>query len=1168
MMKIIRLLLIAILLLIPFVSADPPEVTSINITYGTNYTVDYGTADADGDSVTTYIEWFVNRNSILNTYLPFDDNSTCSDEYEYNPDVDSCDAKTQDISIEESIWVYNTTYISNGGRNNSGVFDWDGIGTISGIQQSYIVSNTTYLTIDHDENFTLSMWVYPKGFLLDDDNGNTLAYAKEYLNIFYAEWRNLSEARGDRDIRRMGMVNETFVCELLVQNSSSAQGTAFFLQLYYNYSKTNLNTWSHIACSFNGTAGNMYFNGSLVDTYPFVGWGNNQTYLPQNFRQHQMDSFFGQTVTISGEEYSLNFAEWNGSIDDIRYYDRALSNEQIAELFNENDSILVEQEIGSDENWGVCITAYDGTSYGTKRCTGAVSSPAFSTISVFPYYTNGNGNVDGSVALQLNITDDYFGSTKWCNFSVWNPSNTTIIDNKKGNNLTETTWNTSTFNATTSGSWSWNVSCSDDFNNSFEYEGQFGVGIQNEINHFGVMGNTTINITFTENENHTINIGIPEIANVSSVYLNLSGYNKHFYCLQDKPNVSYYCEGVDMPSDGSYWFTTHGGITDWDGSPHQCFDSDYTTNCGSFNQVNSLFINYSKPKNVIGGSLNFTSLIGASWVNFSYSIPDSCWNWDTSVVALNLTLSGHKILGGMGNCRNTTGWQTLYSGEEENHSFALEIDMEWEINLTHPSNTWLEVGTPDGTYEWEVVDNFSIAHNQTRDFGASINSYLSSCSSGVGNTSTNNCSVPFLFHSGTSGIVNLNLINITYDWKPLIVTNVSNPEFAGYGDEITLQVNVSDLNAGEYISYCNFSANDPNGNAVLSYENASNIDNNLWNSTAFVANVTGIYTWNVSCVNSIGLSSFATSRFSSNDSTPPTIIINLPTNGAEYTSSSVLLDINVTDDLILDERCIYQIDSGGNTTIDCSGSTTLSLGDGTHTIRVYGYDVSGNENFTEISILVNAIHGGASTSGGSGGGKIYVSSLDKNFSIKSELGSDDIQLIITANEVKEFTFLVKNTGDETLTLNFQCVNSDICDWVTFEKDEITIQPSTFPTEIKGYIDVPTVEHYSKFNFNILATTQQGKQALLVVDLVSYPSFGILSSLSDVFTESTEISIKAWKPDSRSLNIPNVIFFAVMVLILLGVLSQIDTSSRNKIILLISGIIFIFIINIGIIEFFG
>ena len=89
------------------------------------------------------------------------------------------------------------------------------------------------------------------------------------------------------------------------------------------------------------------------------------------------------------------------------------------------------------------------------------------------------------------------------------------------------------------------------------------------------------------------------------------------------------------------------------------------------------------------------------------------------------------------------------------------------MDPSFPNNTWLEVGTEDGIYEWQHTGIFNLTNNKTADFSARINNFLSICTADT----FGNCSIPFKIHSDITGIIDYYGIKISYnDTQAPIVT--------------------------------------------------------------------------------------------------------------------------------------------------------------------------------------------------------------------------------------------------------------------------------------------------------------------------------------------------------------------------------------------------------------
>ena len=85
-----------------------------------------------------------------------------------------------------------------------------------------------------------------------------------------------------------------------------------------------------------------------------------------------------------------------------------------------------------------------------------------------------------------------------------------------------------------------------------------------------------------------------------------------------------------------------------------------------------------------------------------------------------------------------------------------EENVTWIIgNFTN--NPYLEVGTPDGTQEWNVTGEF-FNNSEVTDFSTEINNYLSTCN----NDSVGNCQIPLLLHGDTLGGIQATTLEVNY----------------------------------------------------------------------------------------------------------------------------------------------------------------------------------------------------------------------------------------------------------------------------------------------------------------------------------------------------------------------------------------------------------------------
>jgi len=96
------------------------------------------------------------------------------------------------------------------------------------------------------------------------------------------------------------------------------------------------NAWTHIAITANATALKIYLNGSLDSTH---------TISSLNFDSSGNAGFIGSWIT--GTDY-----EFDGSIDQLRIFNKAISAAEVTQLYNENSSTFKKVDIFNDATDG------------------------------------------------------------------------------------------------------------------------------------------------------------------------------------------------------------------------------------------------------------------------------------------------------------------------------------------------------------------------------------------------------------------------------------------------------------------------------------------------------------------------------------------------------------------------------------------------------------------------------------------------------------------------------------------------------------------------------------------------------------------------------------------------------------------------------------------------
>ncbi|MFA6088952.1 MAG: immunoglobulin-like domain-containing protein [Candidatus Woesearchaeota archaeon] len=149
-----------------------------------------------------------------------------------------------------------------------------------------------------------------------------------------------------------------------------------FLSGFHSTYDTN---WHHVVVGFNQSTGFLYLDGVLVDNKTISGKpGNGLGNL-----------YIGKAP--------MDSKIFNGSIDEVRIYDYALSHEQIVALYDNNlNQKIVSNEISIGETWQCKGTGFDSNSVGFTYSSNIFTSPDPSIIpdTTPPIITlNGESNV-------------------------------------------------------------------------------------------------------------------------------------------------------------------------------------------------------------------------------------------------------------------------------------------------------------------------------------------------------------------------------------------------------------------------------------------------------------------------------------------------------------------------------------------------------------------------------------------------------------------------------------------------------------------------------------------------------------------------------------------------------------------------------------------------------
>jgi len=296
-----------------------PSVDSIllNSTFGTNYTFEDLTvyteySDPENDSVRLIYDWRVNDTPISLYNIPFEG-------HDGNESIETEDYSGVNIDLDVKGAIWNST----GGYDAKGAYYFDGTG-------DYIEDPMGGNQLNGLSALTLSVWV--KSSVTGVDNGIIYTHVPDGTDSGISLRYDVSGANG-------GGTN-------VIKAAVSVEGVDQQIESSNNIQTTE---WQNIVFVWNsGEQLKLYING-ILDT-------------PTANDAPQTGNLTSTTRFIMGvgAKDTLNVSGWNGFIDEVKLYRRALSPEQIMMIYENRSDIIVSNETQVSDIWSVEVTPNDG----------------------------------------------------------------------------------------------------------------------------------------------------------------------------------------------------------------------------------------------------------------------------------------------------------------------------------------------------------------------------------------------------------------------------------------------------------------------------------------------------------------------------------------------------------------------------------------------------------------------------------------------------------------------------------------------------------------------------------------------------------------------------------------------------------------------------------------
>lgn len=315
--------------------------------------------------------------------------------------------------VNNTVWLYygNLGTCQEGFGNVNNLWNQTGVALTSHFAINSINSSSFLDSAGNDQNFT-KIGTLPSvstplgmGWQKIGTSGNyPIAFGNKINNWPTGSitlWYNVSSFAGSVDQMLVVRGNNTGTTPDLVMdiatNSPSCSldntGTRAFNAAY----DVAINTWHMITCTWNTTGLFMYDNGNFITSAAFT------TGLPNNLFLNQ--------ITL-GEQIGVATNQFNGSMSDIAFYNRTLSDQEIQLIYNSTNtwnSVEVFVNGTPDSNPTITVRAFDELTnlqiYFNATFSNGTSTFSFPTTA---QYSNGSNNFTQGISTATFQNASYY----------------------------------------------------------------------------------------------------------------------------------------------------------------------------------------------------------------------------------------------------------------------------------------------------------------------------------------------------------------------------------------------------------------------------------------------------------------------------------------------------------------------------------------------------------------------------------------------------------------------------------------------------------------------------------------------------------------------------------------------------------------------------------------
>lgn len=276
--------------------------------------------------------------------------------------------------------------------------------------------------------------------------------------------------------------------------------------------------------------------------------------------------------------------------------------------------------------------------------------------------------------------------------------------------------------------------------------------------------------------------------------------------------------------------------------------------------------------------------------------------------------------------------------------------------------------------------------------------------------------------------------------------------------------------------------------------------------------------WNCNVSNTNGISSFATSNYTLNTDTNPSLTIDSP--NASISERNFTISITISDYHGID-TCYYNITPGAlwlesgniilNLTTNLSNSSVST--DGNYVLYVTCNDTNNNLNITSLNFEVDTTPptGNVTPTGGGGssGGTTVIIGGEAQWTMETRSGGTKYQFEMFPGSIRKSEIAFENTGASIQDITLSC-EGDLCDYLFFESQTITLPVSLdFKTYHEFEISLPEDFQFTEDSYitNIIATDTANNVQALTIEVNQ--TFGFFSKFFSKLASYTSFGLPYW-----------------------------------------------------------